>query len=165
MVCQKSRDRQSTATQKRSLPPKKRGFANCEPALSNKTIGNKSMVSQVSSLAPPQSISVVTDDRSVGNSSIASQASGSSNNKPTGINHHPTLVEAQQQQKIPASFASAATATSSSHGVMPFVSNDSTFVATALKQRDEQEVLRAAQAMLYDSYMQALQQQNKETSS
>ena len=159
MVCQKSRDRQATASQKRSLPPKKRGFAaDATPASSN----IKSAAAQVP-LAPPRPISVATDDRSVGNSSIASQGSGNSAAKATATTQHPTLVVTEQQQQIPASFASAAAATST--GVMPFVSNDSNFVATALRQRDEQEVLRAAQAMLYESYMQALKQQTNGSSS
>ena len=37
-----------------------------------------------------------------------------------------------------------------------FISNDPDFVAKLLHERDEIEVLRAAKAMLYDSYMKAL---------
>jgi len=42
---------------------------------------------------------------------------------------------------------------------MPFISNDSKFVASTLKQRESMEVYRAAKAMLYDAYMKAVNEE------
>lgn len=44
-------------------------------------------------------------------------------------------------------------------GVMPFISNDSKFVASTLKRRESLEVYRAAKAMLYDAYMKAVNEE------
>ena len=46
-------------------------------------------------------------------------------------------------------------------GVMPFISNDSKFVASTLKQRECLEVYRAAKAMLYDAYMKAVNEERR----
>lgn len=45
--------------------------------------------------------------------------------------------------------------TKDSNGRVPFISNDTTFVANTLRQRDTLEVARAAKAMLYDAYLKA----------
>ena len=69
--------------------------------------------------------------------------------------------------KLQADFVSAATTsktTKTSDGtpaVMPFISNDSKFVASTLKQRECLEVYRAAKAMLYDAYMKAVNEERR----
>jgi hypothetical protein len=118
-------------------------------------------------MAPPRPVSVIADDRSIGSSSITTQSSGSTSSKTAAAApHHPKVVVTQQQQPTPSNYAAtAAAAPPSTRAVLPFVSNDPKFVATTLRQRDEQEVLRAAQAMLYESFMQALQQQQQSKTS
>lgn len=175
MVCQKSRDRQAPPSQsKRSLPPKKRSFVDGPSSQCNKSI------KMVVPPSPPgachrsaRPVSVSTDERSTSNSSIASQSSsGNESSKPSARTHPKVVVTTP---RLPSSgsvlnIASSASRPSSAisgskngatFGVLPFVSNDSTFVASTLKQRDDQEVLRAAQAMLYEAFMQALQQQQQ----
>ena len=86
-----------------------------------------------------QAASISADERSVASfpNSISSSFSGShesSTNPPNSI------VSAVSDEIV----------------VMPFISNDSTLVAKTLRERDSIEVVRAAKAMLYDSYMRAL---------
>jgi hypothetical protein len=134
MVCSKSRDRQMT--QKRTLPPKKRGIAYRSPT-------NDSQIQEIS----PQELSgtslaascVSADDRSVisfGNSTTSSAISG---------------------QDIPGTLPSSILSERSEEsGSIPFISNDSAFVSKSLRQRDSNEVVRAAKVMLYDAYMKVL---------
>ncbi|KAG7353979.1 HSF-type DNA-binding protein [Nitzschia inconspicua] len=171
MFCQKSRDRQAPSSQsKRSLPPKKRSFVDLSTA-PNK---NGSLMVPISPpTSHPRPVSVSTDERSIGNSSIASQGSINDGSKNSSQSHPKVVVTAPHLL----SFSSSATASdapetspslapnnhrATAPGVLPFVSNDSIFVATTLKQRDDQEVLRAAHAMLYEAFTQALQQQNQQ---
>ena len=44
----------------------------------------------------------------------------------------------------------------SSPALIPYISNDQSFVQRTLRQRNQAEVIRAAKAMLYESYMKAL---------
>lgn len=175
MVCQKSRDRQQatvTSQVKRSLPPKKRSFVDIPTThgrSSNKTMMIPSSPSLHSSAMP---VSVSTDDRSIGNSSIASQGSSNDMTKSSAQCHPKVVVTGSELSSFSSSangtiqpVAASISAGSTTSGVLPFVSNDSNFVASTLKQRDDQEVLRAAQAMLYEAFMQALQQQHKQQTS
>jgi hypothetical protein len=123
-------------------------------------------------------ISISTDDRSIDNSSIASQGSGSDTDCKPGFEVHqnvgldaleaPLLCPSRTSLLSVVNHSLAATVVSpplKKHTAtprdLPFVSNDSNFVASTLKQRDEQEVLRAAQAMLYEAFKQALEQQQQ----
>lgn len=175
MVCQKSRDRQASArnSNKRSLPPKKRRFVDVSNSstLAPLTPFSPSMAPAADPPAKPVSIS--TEERSVGNSSIASQSSCND----TSVQEYPQVVIT-----APISAASLTNSTpivsqrpthqakaqvnvvKTRATILPSVTNDSTFVASTLKQRDNQEVLRAAQAMLYESFMKAFQQQERQQS-
>jgi hypothetical protein len=132
--------------------------------------------SSPSSLRP---ISVSADESSIGNSSIASQGSIKDNKRKLDVLAHPKVVMTAPEvppfgssEKNPLSIAQPSLLANSiapllhtnktTPLVLPFVSNDSKFVASTLKQRDEQEVLRAAQAMLYEAFMHVLQQQQQD---
>jgi hypothetical protein len=168
MVCQKSRDRQTT--QKRSLPPKKRMISEAFASPSKEKVTppqspSKGMPTTPSRSVPgaavPAPISISGDDRSISNSSLASQVSNSTIGETT-VGTHPKVVSTtvSLQTSLAPATTTTTTRTTTSGGILPFVSNDSAFVASTLRQRDSQELMRAAQAMLYDAYMKAL----KETS-
>jgi hypothetical protein len=180
MVCQKSRDRQPPSY-KRRLPPKKRCCSEIWNTQSKKNVSNK-MVIPPSSPSPTRPISVSTDDHSIGTSSIASQGSSNGNNCRPCDEAHPKVVLTASvgpshcssrtislSISKPSLVASAAVPIlrKTSPGVLPFVSNDSIFVASTLKKRDEEEVLRAARSMLYEAFMQAIErhQRNQHSSS
>lgn len=180
MVCQKSRDRQQGVQKQRSLPPKKRAIPDSAPP---KYSGpNQVLPSIISSADAATSSSskyrlaqvaapISADERSISNSSTVSQTSTfgtsmslSNNNKfIAGSNIHTALaptaatisVTTGNSQPLKASESSGAS------GVMPFISNDSKFVATTLKRRESLEVYRAAKAMLYDAYMKAVNEEQR----
>eukprot|EP00536_Pseudo-nitzschia_multiseries_P016640 jgi/Psemu1/222030/e_gw1.1179.22.1 len=139
MVCQKSRDRQHGHDKQRSLPPKKRSIPEGAPlALGNSQKAMSSMVCDADivaiSTATRQSVQmpgiVTADDRSISTSSTTSQTSFNNSMGRRGASR-----------------------------VMPFISNDTKFVASTLRQRESLEVYRAAKAMLYDAYMKAVNQE------
>jgi len=176
MVCQKSRDRQQGHQKQRSLPPKKRLVPDGAPGSFGTS--HKAACSLVSS-ADSASISTSTrragqiqgfvtgDDRSTSTSSTTSQTSFSNS---VGLNNtnnyigsiHPSGV-------VPATIVPVATVhqdATTMHlkggggvGVIPFISNDTKFVASTLRQRESLEVYRAAKAMLYDAYIKAVNEE------
>ncbi len=181
MVCQKSRDRQQGVQKQRSLPPKKRAIPDsAQPMYSGSNQVRPSIISIADAatssspkyrLAQQVAAPVSADERSISNSSTVSQTSTfgtsmslSNNNKfIAGSNIHSALaptaaiisVTSKNSQPLKASESSGAS------GVMPFISNDSKFVATTLKRRESLEVYRAAKAMLYDAYMKAVNEEQR----
>jgi hypothetical protein len=170
MVCQKSRDRQQQGMQKqqRSLPPKKRTIHEIAPTATTFTSssvtntlsisGTDALVAatKIYQLNPPASVSVSADDRSVGNSSTASYASSFNSKFSSSVKTKPQVpVAAVTTQTI----ASSSTTGMGGRGILPFISNDSQFVASILRQREALEVFRASKAMLYDAYMKAMNEQ------
>ena len=122
---------------RKSIPPKKRGLAE-KGTSSNFTLGESRHTSLEAS-ATSSVASVSADDRSVvsyGNSTTSS-----------------SVLTQENPKNLPTSIFSPSSEETAS---VPFISNDPGFVAKILHERDEIEVLRAAKAMLYDSYMKAL---------
>ena len=178
MVCQKSRDRQQQGMQKqqRSLPPKKRTIHEIAPTATTFTpssitntlpiSGTDALVAatKIYQLNPPAPVSVSADDGSVGNSSTTSSASSFSN-AVTFNNNSECLSSVKTKPQVPVATVTTQTITNSSttgmggRGILPFISNDSQFVASILRQREALEVFRASKAMLYDAYMKAMNEQ------
>ena len=184
MVCQKSRDRLQGPQKQRSLPPKKRTIPEAAPppatyctsaqVLSSTIAGEDSTATVTTSHRPNHQAPapVSADDRSIGNSSTASQASFFTNSM-TVNNNNKYMVSVKMTSAmapsaattVPVATVTTKTTTSSSSksavglGIMPFVSNDSQFVASTLRQRESLEVYRAAKAMLYDAYIKAVNEQ------
>lgn len=180
MVCQKSRDRQQGLQKQRSLPPKKRSI----PDASSRNLCNSNQLlpSIIASADPAATVSAIhpaaqvvapvsSDDRSVGNSSTTSHTSSNANSMPANNRNKyiaavkinsplapsaPPITAATLNSKTILSSARKITGAS---GLMPFISNDSKFVASTLKQRESMEVYRAAKAMLYDAYMKAINEE------
>lgn len=135
MVCQKSRERQ--ASSRKSTPPKKRGLV--EKGTSSNYPFEESRHTSLEASATSSVASVSADDRSVvsyGNSTTSS-----------------AVIIQENPKNLPTSIFSRSSEETAS---VPFISNDPGFVAKTLHERDEIEVLRAAKAMLYDSYIKAL---------
>jgi len=180
MVCQKSRDRQQCPQKQRSLPPKKRSIHQAAPptfcsshqihppiiASTNASGTTSSSYRLGQDVAP-----ISADDRSIGNASTSSQTS-SVNNSVVVNNNNSYIAAAKIKSALPFNTMAALATTSNSNtmetrstkstvslGVMPFVSNDSKFVASILKQRESLEVYRAAKAMLYDAFMKAVNEE------
>ncbi|VEU36875.1 unnamed protein product [Pseudo-nitzschia multistriata] len=178
MVCQKSRDRQQ-GHQKRRLPPKKRSipessppsFGACSKAMCSISSGSEKTRDLRSTHRPAQgAVPVSADDRSIGTSSTSSQASFSNtvamttNNNFVGSMQNTSGRIVSAGNTVPLSTMTPNITTMSlrrpgSSGIMPFISNDTKFVATTLQQRESLEVFRAAKAMLYDAYMKALNEE------
>jgi hypothetical protein len=178
MVCQKSRDRQQGPQKQRSLPPKKRSIPEAAPSTSY-CIPHRVLPSIIVSVDPAATARsnyrsaqvaapISADDRSIGNSSTTSQTSsfGSSiaanNNNKYIVAVKIKSALAPTATTVPVAMVNSKTMktnsskSSGSPGVMPFISNDSKFVAATLKRRESLEVYRAAKAMLYDAYMKAV---------
>lgn len=180
MVCQKSRDRQQGPQKQRSLPPKKRTIPKASATsycISHQVL--PSIIASADAAATPSSnyrlgqvaAPISADDRSISNSSTGSQSSSFANS--VALNSNKKYVAATNIQSALAPTAttvSAATVNSKTtkpstgdnlgtSGVMPFISNDSKFVASTLKRRESLEVYRAAKAMLYDAYMRAVNEE------
>ena len=181
MVCQKSRDRQQCPQKQRRLPPKKRRipeaasppvtYCTSSQVLSSTVTGTDTATT---SYRPVQAAAPVSaDDRSVGNSSTASQASNftnsitvTSNNKYMASVKMTSSMVPPAATTVPVATVTTKTTTTTSStkspggsGIMPYISNDSQFVASILRQRESLEVYRAAKAMLYDAYMKAVNEQ------
>ena len=172
MVCQKSRDRQQGPQKQRSLPPKKRTIADSAPPKFSSSQVLPSVISSANtapSAASKYSMAqsatpVSSDERSISTTSSVSQTSSfvgsmalcNNNNKfLTGAKmHHADLVAATANSKTMKTSDGSA-------GVMPFISNDSKFVANTLKRREWLEGYRAAKAMLYDAYMKAVNEERR----
>jgi transcription initiation factor TFIID subunit TAF12 len=182
MVCQKSRDRQQQGMQKqqRSLPPKKRTIHEIAPTSAptpftsssgtntSPISGTDAPVTATKIYQPnppaPVSVSVSADDQSVGNSSTASYASSFSNTVTFNSNNKfSSSVKTKPQVPVATvttqTIANSSTTGMGGRGILPFISNDSQFVASILRQREALEVFRASKAMLYDAYMKALNEQ------
>lgn len=67
------------------------------------------------------------------------------------------------QEALVPSTEAAVSAGKDDSGINPYISNDSTFVANTLRQRDTIEFVRAAKAMLYDAYMKAMRGEGVES--
>lgn len=174
MVCQKSRDRQQGAQKPRSLPPKKRSVPEASTSLygsshqalpSNLANAGKAASVPISSdnrlnhaVAP-----VSVDDRSIQNLASTSQkscvtafvVSNESKCIPATPNAVPITVVNPKSRNMNSNKSTG------SSRVMPFISNDSKFVASTLKRRESLEVYRAAKAMLYDAYMKAMNEEKR----
>lgn len=130
MLCQKSREK----SPRRSLPPKKRIVSGTKPfseglSLSAGVVSDSSNASTISS-----------DERSVGSSTNSTASSiNRAENMPNGS--LVSIVSDLRKDNV---------------GTLPFISNDSELVASTLRERDRNEVLNAAKAMLYESYILAL---------
>jgi hypothetical protein len=141
MVCQKSRDRQTRP--RRSLPPKKRVITSTsitstsenDEATISQTLGSR--ISSLHCMQSSSTVNVSSDERSQASQSHSSSVSQSNDSTP----RTPATV------LVPSKESSSA---------IPYISNDLAFVRETLQQRDKVEVLRAAKAMLYESYMKAL---------
>ena len=172
MVCQKSRDRQQGHQKQRSLPPKKRSIpeANASYCDAHQVLpsiiarGEKPASASVSSNYPSTRVAapISVDDRTIHNPSNTSRKSlGNA----TTVNSKSEMMTARSNAISIVAINQRTGSTNSSKnggsaGVIPFISNDSKFVASTLKQRESLEVYRAAKAMLYDAYMKAV---NNET--
>ena len=142
MACQKSRDRKEQ-TRRSTLPPKKRSVSDS----SKKPAGESANVRQRGpQFATPESRTnasapnVSADDRSVASAGNSSTVS--------------TTTSDAGVDQLPASIGSASSKEETT--ILPFISNDPAFVAEALRQRDAEEVVRAAKAMLYEAYVKAV---------
>ena len=119
---------------KSTLPPKKRAFV--ERSSSVRPEQNDMSVDQARS----SSIALVSaDDRSVASFSGSTTCSSVSHRELVG-NPPSQILSSITEVKRAA----------------PFISNDVTFVAKTLLQRDQNEILRASKVMLLHAYMQAL---------
>ncbi|CAB9516782.1 Heat stress transcription factor [Seminavis robusta] len=141
MVCQRSRDRRSSGSAKQAMgaAPTLQAPQKPAPATEPQTLA-----------LPARTASVVSsDDSSSTSESTRSMASSSS------ASTHVTLMKVATP-----TVAAVATNAILKPAVMPqqapFVSKDETLVQDALRQSVENERIRAAKAMLYHSYMQAL---------
>jgi len=193
MVCQKSRNRlQGMQKQQRRLPPKKRtiheasSFTSSPVTITSPISCFDAPATPTRDYRPNPPAPVSADDRSIGNSSTTSYASSFSNavtfnsnsnrncnNKfVASVKTRPTGMSLPSATTVPVATVttiqtmttnSSTTNTGGSRGILPFISNDSEFVASTLRQRETLEVLRAAKAVLYDAYMKALNEQQTTT--
>lgn len=128
MVCQKSRERQ----------PLRRGNTSEKgdvlPAMTSSDKQDRPSRSDSCNASCPSS-----DDRSV--SSSASSAPSSLNYVDKTITNAAISIVSGIQSDF--------------NGHLPFISNDLGFVASTLRERNRNEVLKAAKAMLYDAYLKA----------
>lgn len=177
MVCQKSRDRQQGVQKQRSLPPKKRSILEATPPTLRSSqqvfsaaigVADTTAIGSLSQRPPQVAVHISSDDRSISTSSITSQGSSFSNS--AAINNSNNYIASTRKKSALLSTVAKATVKSKTSGassskvnsvsVMPFISNDSKFVASTLKQRESLEVYRAAKAMLYDAYMKAVNEKS-----
>lgn len=128
MVCQKSRDRQSV----------RRTSASDERALP---------VSKVSPVSEEQSDSGGTCHAS---SVSADERSACSNGTSSASN-----LQCSDKQPTTHAVSIISTVQHSCGGQLPFISNDPVFVARILQERNMNEIMEAAKAMLYDAYLKA----------
>ena len=177
MVCQKSRDRQQGPQKQRSLPPKKRSIPEAAPSASycspHRVLASAGPAATARSnyRSPQVAAPISADDRSIGNSSTTSQTSFGSSIAANNNNNNKYIVAVSMKSAlaptaptVPVEMVNSKTSlsntkSSESPGVIPFISNDSKFVASTLKQRESLEVYRAAKAMLYDAYMKAVNEE------
>ena len=177
MVCQKSRDRQQGPQKQRSLPPKKRTIPEssaskyCSSQILPSIISSANAAASGSSKYRSAQVAapISADDRSTSNSSSASQTSFGSSIALSSSNNY--IIDATVQSALAPTTETASPATNSktmkasesrgASGVMPFISNDSKFVASTLKRRESLELYRAAKAMLYDAYMKAVNEESR----
>lgn len=174
MVCQKSRDRQQGPQKHRSLPPKKRSIpeSNAPPYSDSHQVlpliiasVDKHSSASVSSNYPPTRVAapMSVDDRSIQH--LPNTSRKTSGNVIT-VNNNSDLMTASSAS-IPLvainerTRSTDSSKSSGSSGVIPFISNDSKFVASTLKQRESLEIYRAAKAMLYDAYMKAVNDETR----
>lgn len=167
MVCQKSRDRNGAQKQQSSLPPKKRSIPDLPlpptvgtlssdfipssfgpiTASTNESLspasGSKTNLATSSLLSPEKSLEKGTKDKSESIDSLLTNTNASVL-PVAGASILTSQVKQQQQFS------------SNRDIVMPFISNDAQFVADTLRRREVLEVARAAKAMLYESYIDAL---------
>lgn len=172
MVCQKSRDRQQGTQKQRSLPPKKRTISDSAPSkypssqvLSSVISSANTAASATSKYQLAQSAAPVSaDERSISTTSTVSQTPSLLGSMALCNNNNNKFLAGQKLHSnfVSATADSKTTKTSDgAPGVMPFISNDSKFVASTLKQRECLEVYRAAKAMLYDAYMKAVNEERR----
>jgi len=128
MVCQKSRDRQSV---RRTSSSDDRGIP----------VSKRSPVTEehADSAGTCHASSVSADERSV-----CSNGSSSASN-----------MQCTDKQPTSHSVSIISTIPHNCGGQLPFISNDPEFVARILKERNKNEIMKAAQAMLYDAYLKA----------
>ena len=128
MVCQKSRDRQSV---RRTSPSDDRGLP----------VSKRSPVSeeQSDSGGTCHATSVSADERSV-----CSNGSSSASN-----------MQCNDKQSTSHSVSIVSTIQHNFGGQLPFISNDPVFVAQTLQERNRNEIMKAAKAMLYDAFLKA----------
>jgi len=131
MECKKTRERQMI--KKKSLPPKKRGVV--ERSTSGHPDQNENSVVTQSSSASL----VAADDRSVVSFGGSTTCSSVCNRELMGPPPSTVLSSATEAKRA-----------------TPSISNDATFMAKTLLQRDQNEILRASRMMLLNAYMQAL---------
>jgi len=180
MVCQKSRDRQQCPQKQRSLPPKKRSIPEAAPPTYCSSYqvlpliiasADEAVIACPNYRSPHVANPISADDRSIGNSSTASQTSSLSNSIAVNKNNRyiadvkmelalaPTTTTISVAMVNSNIMTTGSSNSSGATGVMAFISNDSKFVASTLKQRESLEVYRAAKAMLYDAYMKAVNEE------
>jgi hypothetical protein len=177
MVCQKSRDRQVAAAQKQrtnsatpsSLPPKKRVVPSSTKMMNATPLVVPTSIQAPSPVVGPAAVSV-DEDRSVSSLTSSNKSSNYGHNNINSSNNigHPKIVSTSTQVNVGGATATVPSLMSVSSvpittplGLMQRISNDSAFVAATLRQRDSEEILRAAQAMLYESYMIALKHEQE----
>ena len=182
MVCQKSRDRQQGHQKQRRLPPKKRSIPQDLPPTFGTGTSPKSLFSisgaeaTIISTRQPVQVQVVpsvsSDDRSIGASSTTSSQTSFNNsvvmtnsNNYVGSVHTTLGVVPSIATTVPVATVTPKTTAMifkrcGSSGIMPFISNDTKFVASTLRQRESLEVYRAAKAMLFDAYMKAVNEES-----
>jgi len=167
MVCQKSRDRQQGPQKQRSLPPKKRSIpeANtpsyCDAQQVLPSIiasGDKAASTSESANYPLTRVTarVSVDDRAIHPSNNTRKALGNT----VTVNSRTEYITAGSSttpiMSLNQGTSIKSNKSSGTRGVIAFISNDTKFVASTLKQRESLEVYRAAKAMLYDAYIKAV---------
>ena len=132
MVCQRSRDRK--ADKKNSSLPLKKRRKQIESHIAPLTKESLETISapELKKCQGPATVSVTDDSHSITSNSNSSEST-------------PESTSAVSFPPVPATVP-----------LRRGITTDASFVAAALKQRDEMEHLRIAKAMLYESYLQAL---------
>jgi hypothetical protein len=126
MVCQKSRDRQSV--RRASSDEKGLGV--------NKRLSASEEQSDSGGTCHASSVSA--DERSVCSNGSSSASHIQCSDKQSS--HSVSIISAIQQN---------------CGGQLPFISNDPVFVARILQERNRNEIMKAAKAMLYDAFLKA----------
>jgi hypothetical protein len=153
MVCQRSRDRRGNG----NLPAKKRQIVHQHTALTKESLDTFNASTMLGSGAMAQQQQQPTNG-------TAHLLQGANLNTPQQMLQHAmnqaivtATVSVSGDSSSTISTNSTTTTSLSCGGIAPGITTDATLTQRALRQRNEEERMRVAKAMLYHAYLDAIQ--------